>query len=188
MNRHSAFVQVRGCAENGRQDSAGEMHRHSAFALVRVYVENGRQDSAWASRWRVRVYHPLPATGCGRSFAATLKPMLRLLGLAILTCASLRAETVVVLRFFNHANSAGLDWIAESIAETVQDALYSVGLLVLGREARTGTKTSWRPWWSLPPAAHQKGAIGFAEALFAGSVVAAIRAARMHRITKFTSV
>jgi tetratricopeptide (TPR) repeat protein len=62
--------------------------------------------------------------------------MLRLLGLAILVCASLRAETVVVLRFFNHANSAGLDWIGESIAETVQDALSSEGLLVLGREAR----------------------------------------------------
>ncbi|MGA3258180.1 MAG: tetratricopeptide repeat protein [Bryobacteraceae bacterium] len=63
--------------------------------------------------------------------------MLRLLGLAIIVCASLRAETVVVLRFFNHANSAGLDWIGESIAETVQDALSSEGLLVLSREART---------------------------------------------------
>ncbi len=62
--------------------------------------------------------------------------MLRLLGLAIIVCASLRAETVVVLRFANHANSAGLDWIGESIAETVQDALASEGQLVLGREAR----------------------------------------------------
>jgi len=82
-----------------------------------------------------------PATGAGvwvaAAVAATLKPMLRLLGLAIIVCASLRAETVVVLRFFNHANSAGLDWIGESIAETVQDALSSEGLLVLGREART---------------------------------------------------
>jgi len=59
-----------------------------------------------------------------------------MLCLAIILCASLRAETVVVLRFLNHANSAGLDWIGESIAETVQDALYSEGLLVLGREAR----------------------------------------------------
>ena len=59
--------------------------------------------------------------------------MLRLLGLVVL-CASLRAETVVVLRFFNHANSASLDWIGESIAETVQDSLGSEGLLVLGRE------------------------------------------------------
>jgi tetratricopeptide (TPR) repeat protein len=63
--------------------------------------------------------------------------MLRLLGLAIMVCASLRAETVVVLRFFNHANAAGLDWIGESIAESVQDSLVSEGLLVLGREART---------------------------------------------------
>jgi len=62
--------------------------------------------------------------------------MLRLLCLAVMVCASLRAPTVVVLRFANHANSAGLDWIGESIAETVQDALSSEGLLVLGREAR----------------------------------------------------
>jgi tetratricopeptide (TPR) repeat protein len=62
--------------------------------------------------------------------------MLRLLGLAIIVCASLRAETVVVLRFVNQANSASLDWIGESIAETVRDALSSEGLLVLGREAR----------------------------------------------------
>jgi len=62
--------------------------------------------------------------------------MLRLLGLAIIVCASLRAETVVVLRFFNHAKAAGLDWIGESIAESVQDSLVSEGLLVLGREGK----------------------------------------------------
>ncbi|MGO9230424.1 MAG: tetratricopeptide repeat protein [Bryobacteraceae bacterium] len=73
--------------------------------------------------------------------------MLRLLGLAIIVCASLRAETVVVLRFFNHANSAGLDWIGESIAESVQDSLGSEGLLVLGREdkAEAFRRLSLRP-------------------------------------------
>jgi len=73
--------------------------------------------------------------------------MLRLLGLAIIVCASLRAETVVVLRFFNHANSAGLDWIGESIAESVQDSLASEGLLVLGREdkAEAYRRLSLRP-------------------------------------------
>jgi len=63
--------------------------------------------------------------------------MHRLLVLAAVVCASLRAETVVVLRFFNHSDSAGLDWIGESIAESVQDALASEDLLVLGRDART---------------------------------------------------
>ncbi len=84
----------------------------------------------------------------GRLTAATLKiPMLRLLGLAIIVCASLRAETVVVLRFFNHTDSAGLDWIGESIAETVQDSLASEGLLVLGREdkAEAYRRLSLRP-------------------------------------------
>jgi len=60
-----------------------------------------------------------------------------MLALAIVVCVSLRAETVVVLRFFYHANSAGLDWVGESIAESMQDSLASEGLLVLGRDART---------------------------------------------------
>jgi tetratricopeptide (TPR) repeat protein len=73
--------------------------------------------------------------------------MLRMLGLAIVVCASLRAETVVVLRFFNHANAAGLDWIGESVAESVQDSLASEGLLVLGREdkAEAFRRLSLRP-------------------------------------------
>jgi tetratricopeptide (TPR) repeat protein len=48
----------------------------------------------------------------------------------------LRADTVLVLPFFNHSGSANLDWIGESIAETVHDALASEGLLVLDREDR----------------------------------------------------
>ena len=48
----------------------------------------------------------------------------------------LRAQTVLVLPFFNHSKSTNLDWIGESISETVHDALSSEGLLVLDREAR----------------------------------------------------
>jgi tetratricopeptide (TPR) repeat protein len=62
--------------------------------------------------------------------------MQRLLVLALLVCGALQAETVVVLPFFNHAKSQNLDWIGESIAEAVQDALASQGLLVLGRDDR----------------------------------------------------
>ena len=54
----------------------------------------------------------------------------------LLLCASLRAETVLALPFFNHANSANLDWIGESIAETVDDSLASEGVLVLDRATR----------------------------------------------------
>jgi len=54
----------------------------------------------------------------------------------VASCFSLRAQTVLVLPFFNHSKSANLDWIGESISETVHDALSAEGLLVLDREAR----------------------------------------------------
>jgi tetratricopeptide (TPR) repeat protein len=62
--------------------------------------------------------------------------MLRFLVLAISICGALRAETVLALPFFNHSASANLEWIGESIAETVHDALASQGVLALDREDR----------------------------------------------------
>src|SRR5437763_2312464 len=62
--------------------------------------------------------------------------MQRLLGLVILACGAIHADTTLVLPFFNHSKSANLDWIGESIAETVRDALASEGILVLNREER----------------------------------------------------
>jgi tetratricopeptide (TPR) repeat protein len=62
--------------------------------------------------------------------------MQRLLILAALAVGALRADTVLVLPFFNHAASANLDWIGESIAESVGDSLASEGLLVLDRADR----------------------------------------------------
>src|SRR5580692_5985988 len=62
--------------------------------------------------------------------------MQRFLALVVLLCGVMRADTVLVLPFFNHSKSTNLDWIGESIAETVGDALISEGLLVLGREDR----------------------------------------------------
>jgi tetratricopeptide (TPR) repeat protein len=61
---------------------------------------------------------------------------MRFLFLAAILCGALRAETVLALAFFNHANSANLDWIGESIAETVRDSLVSEGVLVLDRADR----------------------------------------------------
>lgn len=57
-----------------------------------------------------------------------------------LACAPLAfaADTIAVLPLFNldeHASS-NLDWIGESVAETIQEALGSGGLLVLQREDR----------------------------------------------------
>jgi tetratricopeptide (TPR) repeat protein len=61
---------------------------------------------------------------------------MRLAALAIFLCGALYGDTTLVIPFFNHANSANLDWIGESIAETVGDSLTSEGLLVLNRANR----------------------------------------------------
>jgi tetratricopeptide (TPR) repeat protein len=50
--------------------------------------------------------------------------------------SALHAETVLALPFFNHSKSAGLDWIGESISETLDDSLTSGGVLMLDREER----------------------------------------------------
>ena len=60
----------------------------------------------------------------------------RYVTLAVFLGCALRAQTVLVLPFANHSAAANLDWIGESIAETVRDALASQGLLVLDREDR----------------------------------------------------
>jgi tetratricopeptide (TPR) repeat protein len=61
---------------------------------------------------------------------------MRLFLVWVLLCVAAHAETVLVLPFFNHSKSANLDWIGESIAETLHDALVSEGLLALDREDR----------------------------------------------------
>src|SRR5690242_9176641 len=62
--------------------------------------------------------------------------MQRILTLLFCACASAGAETALVVPFFNHAKSANLDWIGESIAESVRDSLASDGMLVLDRDER----------------------------------------------------
>ena len=62
--------------------------------------------------------------------------MLRLAALAAVCCGVLHAGTSLVLPFFNHAKSANLDWIGESVAESVNDSLASSGLLTLDRNDR----------------------------------------------------
>lgn len=62
--------------------------------------------------------------------------MPRLFFAVLVVCASLRAQTAVVLPFFNHSKAGNLDWIGESIADSISDSLDSEGMLVLGREDR----------------------------------------------------
>src|SRR5690349_19196268 len=50
-------------------------------------------------------------------------------------CAA-RAVTVLVLPFFNQSGAQSIDWIGESIAETIRESLASQAVLVLSREDR----------------------------------------------------
>jgi len=59
-----------------------------------------------------------------------------LLALALCLSAVARAETVLVIPFFNESKSSNLNWIGESIAESTREALASEGLLLLEREDR----------------------------------------------------
>jgi len=55
-----------------------------------------------------------------------------LLGLAVLPSA--RADTYLVLPFFNTTKTANLNWIGESLAETLRESLSSEGLITLDRD------------------------------------------------------
>ncbi len=95
--------------------------------------------------------------------------MRRILILAVLFAGALHADTALVLPFFNHSKSANLDWIGESISETVRDALASEGLLVLDRLDRLEAyrRLSLRPGAEVTHASIMK--IG--ESLDASSVI-----------------
>jgi len=60
----------------------------------------------------------------------------RLLIFLTLGWSTLHAETLLALPFFNHCGSANLDWIGESIAETLREAMTPEGVLVLDRSDR----------------------------------------------------
>ncbi|MEO8596370.1 MAG: tetratricopeptide repeat protein [Candidatus Solibacter sp.] len=62
--------------------------------------------------------------------------MVRILSLVLVCAGVLQADTALVLSFFNHAKSPNLDWVGESIAQSVHDALASEGVIVLDREDR----------------------------------------------------
>jgi tetratricopeptide (TPR) repeat protein len=87
-------------------------------------------------------------------------------------CAALiqaRADTVLVLPFFNLSSSANLDWIGESFAETIRESLAAQGVLALSREDRQEAfrRLSIRPYALLTRAS----VIKLGESLDAGQVV-----------------
>ena len=62
--------------------------------------------------------------------------MRRLTLVAALFCGTLYGGTSLVLPFFNHTQTPNLDWVGESIAESIGDSLSVQGLLVLARADR----------------------------------------------------
>jgi tetratricopeptide (TPR) repeat protein len=62
--------------------------------------------------------------------------MLRFILLSAFCCGLVHGGTTLVLPFFNHTLSPNLDWIGESVAESVSDSLASEGLLTLARADR----------------------------------------------------
>ena len=67
---------------------------------------------------------------------------------AALVASPAVADTYLVLPFFNLSSNSNLDWIGESLAETVQEALSSEGLMVLERDDRVEVyrRLSIRPY------------------------------------------
>src|SRR6266481_332685 len=90
----------------------------------------------------------------------------------IFTCLALvrgRADTVLVVPFFNLSNTTNLDWIGESIAETIRESLSGHDVLALDREERQEAfrRLSIRPYALLTRAS----VIKLAESLDAGRVI-----------------
>ena len=77
---------------------------------------------------------------------------------AIFGISFARADTYLVLPFFNVSNNTRLDWIGEGLAETVQEALSAEGLIVLDRDDRVEAyrRLSIRPYSLLTKASVMK--------------------------------
>jgi tetratricopeptide (TPR) repeat protein len=92
-----------------------------------------------------------------------------LLGLGACFAVPAAAQTVAVLPLFNLSGNASLDWIGESIAETVRETLASEGVPVLDRESREQAyrRLSLRPYAALTRAS----VIKLGEALDAQRIV-----------------
>src|SRR5712664_3357123 len=94
------------------------------------------------------------------------KTILVFLGLALI---SARADTVLVLPFFNLSTSTTPEWMGETIAETIRESLLAHDVLALDREERLEAfrRLSIRPYALLTRAS----VIKLAESLDAGQVI-----------------
>ncbi len=62
--------------------------------------------------------------------------MRRILACVVLSAGLASAESTVILSFANLSRNQNLDWVGESIAETIRAAMAGEGILVLGRDER----------------------------------------------------
>jgi tetratricopeptide (TPR) repeat protein len=107
--------------------------------------------------------------GRRKPLAHTSDLIFRSLLLTVLCCGVVHGATAVVLPFFNHSASSNLDWVGESISESVHDSLASEGLLALDRDDRLEAyrRLSLRPGAELTHAS----VIKIGEALDASTVL-----------------
>jgi tetratricopeptide (TPR) repeat protein len=65
-----------------------------------------------------------------------------------------RADNFLILPFFNLSGSSNLDWVGESVSETIREALASKGIIALDREHRQEAyrRLSIRPYTQLTKA------------------------------------
>ncbi|MBV6432838.1 MAG: hypothetical protein IANPNBLG_02985 [Bryobacteraceae bacterium] len=87
----------------------------------------------------------------------------------LILAVSLRAETFLVLPFFNQTSQSNLDWIGESIGENIREALAAEGALTVSREDRQEAyrRLTLKPYSLLTKAS----VIKLAEVLDAGEVI-----------------
>lgn len=90
-------------------------------------------------------------------------------GVLLFACFPLRAENVLVLPFFNLTSSSNLDWLGESMAETIREALASRGIIALSRDDRQEAyrRLSIRPYSRLTRATVMR----LGESLDAGRII-----------------
>lgn len=65
-----------------------------------------------------------------------MRNCLALAVVCLCACASARAENFLVLPFFNASGDSNLEWIGESVSETLREALASDGVIAVNREDR----------------------------------------------------
>ena len=98
-----------------------------------------------------------------------MRQFLAALAASFLFAPAVPASTYLVLPYFNLTNSQNLDWIGESVSESVREALASEGVLTVDRDDRTEVyrRLSLRPYAQLT----RGSVIQIAQALDADHVI-----------------